>query len=104
MLHATSVKFQYEENSFCFNSPPKNLDFFSDFHTEFIYNSLFRSAVTRRKEIEWGGKKSKSACLFYPESQRKGSTVLDPCNRGKQESERCVCSVVTGIKQSLPDV
>lgn len=27
MLHATLVKFQYEENSFCFNLPPKKLFF-----------------------------------------------------------------------------
>lgn len=27
MLHATLVKFQYEENSFCFNLSPKKLLF-----------------------------------------------------------------------------
>lgn len=47
---------------------------------------------------------NKSACLFSPVTET-GGAVLDPHNRIKQESERCVCNVVVDtIKQSLYDV
>lgn len=82
----------------------KTWGFFQIF-TQNLFTTPYPFKQLQGEKLSVGGGKSKSDCLFSPESERKGSTVLDPCNRGKQESERCVCGVVTDIiKQSLPDV
>lgn len=39
MLHAALMKFQYEENSFYFNLPPKNLGFFFQIFTQNLFTS-----------------------------------------------------------------